>query len=565
MIQIIIAILYISLISWAWGSLALSVINSLLQEKYTNSFPIISLFGLSLIGILAQILSVFFAMGGWPIQVFLVLPLFILFLKNHDTLTSLKTVLLTTFRELDLIGILFLLSSIIFILVVGSWFIIHPDTLGYHAPIIAWNLKYPLVPGIANINGRLGLQSSWFILCALFQFDFTGTSALTFINSTVLSWFVLYLSVSLSRMIKTGKATAHLLLWLALCLASFGVSTMVYLAASSANPDFIICIFLWTSFYLLLTGEPNPPPASKTIMALILLAFSASLKLSALPVLLLVPFFYFLLPAMAVRKRILLLVVIPVLSILPFLFRNIIVSGYPLFPSGYFDFFHPDWKLSQSLAHEIDEYITAYARVGNVTIADYSPAMGLSVGEWLPIWWQQYALAEKLFIIAALLATLVNLIFLKKLLSQKNKPFIWIVLVCFICCVLLTVKAPAPRFSQAFLVPVILSAIYLASEKFPLLQLSVMLGKIALAAIFLVIISYDGYRLHRYFDTKNIWQPYGVLPTKLTTSKCQGMTIYLPDGPNGCGLSTVPCANNDCITFYPRGISVKEGFRPKPQ
>src|SRR5690606_37659151 len=66
-------------------------------------------------------------------------------------------------------GVLLISGAVMIILLLQlhSSTIVHPDTLSYHASIIQWIEQCPQVYGIANLESRLGLQSSWYVGSAL--------------------------------------------------------------------------------------------------------------------------------------------------------------------------------------------------------------------------------------------------------------------------------------------------------------------------------------------------------------------------------------------------------------
>lgn len=563
MLLIIIAIVYCTIISWAWGSIAITRINYWMSDELNPIFSTICIFGLSLIGTTLQLIHIFLPLGGWLIHLFLAAPAFyLLFFTKNATQLFFQSVK-RSFCQLNIYGLLFFISACLFFILVGCWHIINPDTLGYHAPIIEWNLKYPLVKGIANINGRLGYQSSWFLLCAVFRFDFLQTNAITFINTTLLCWFALLLSHELSKLLQQKSPPQYIWIWLVLVAICVGTSTQFFLAASSANPDFIICIFLWTSFYYLLNlGADSSGPAI-SVVTIFMVGFCVSLKLSALPALLLLPVFYLKPSHLSPLKRFILIIILPALSIVPFLYQNIIITGYPLFPSRMMNIFSVNWKLSPDLAKEMDEYITAYARVQQVELYKMATVLKLSAREWLPIWWTEYGVFEKGLVVGALTATAILILFIKRLLLTKKHVINWITLVCILSSTVLLLKAPAPRFSQAFLVPIILITLYHLINWGLAIKGMKFLTSTLVAILIFAIVGYDIYRVSRYFDARNLLEPSGVATYPNTIMNCNGMNITVPDDPNNCGFLSLPCANNPCTTFLPRGKTIEEGFIPR--
>lgn len=562
MFQILLAILYCTAVCHAWGYLGISLIAGTGGQLPRINFSLTCIFGLAILGILSQLLSIAIPMGGWMIQGIIVLPIALLIAWKRRELLQEWRSFLSNLRTMHVVAQLFLAIGLIYVLVVGIWTISNPDTLGYHAPIIKWNQEYKAIQGIANLNGRLGLQSSWFILCALFNFSFLGATAISFINSTLLCWLIIFLAERINFIFRDEAHTGHnAMLWYTLCLICFGVPVQVYLAASSASPDFITCIFLWACFYLLLQDYPPGSGNIQVLMAFVLLAFSATLKLSVLPALLLVPYCFYRLYTIPPALRFTWFAFILSLALLPFLYRNYLISGYPLFPASYLNLFQPDWQVDPEMARTIDAYVTVYARVGNVTLADFPASGSLTFREWFPLWLAQYTWGEILLTFTAITAMVINCLMAREFLKKKNHAIGWIFLICMISSIYLMRKAPSPRFAQAFLVPPILITIHLVLGKWPFLLPGKWIRRIALTMIIASICYYAGFRFQHYFEPANFWKVNGITTTKLITTTCNGVDIHLPLDSLGCGNATLPCANNACETFLPRGKTIEAGFK----
>ena len=561
MLQVIAAIIYISVLCWVWGQMLLNTINLYLNHQ--NSTPVIAvefscLTGLSFIGIVLQVLCLFMPLGGWGIHLLFALPPLLFYFRNRHLSYLFINTLRHRFSGLNIAGWAFFITGSLFVLAIHPWYVINPDTTGYHAPIIEWTLQYGTVPGIANLNGRLGLSSSWFILSAFFKFDFTGTGVLTFINAVVLIWCISYTADVLNQQIR--NQSGFIIVTIILIAFIFGIYTMIYQAASSASPDFIICIFLWSAFILLLNTDPKREYAMESEMALIILAFAVTLKISAAPAILLLPLIYKKIPSTSSFKKILFISIPIILSLGAFLARNIIISGYPLFPSTMFNWFNVDWKFSPQLAKEIEIYITAFAKAGSVEWEGYKDITNLKFSEWSLLWWSALTFMEKLFFLSVLVSISFLLLNIKKIFASKTLG--WITIVCLISSILWMTKVPALRFSQAYLLPLILISAWLMFDRFKSL-IPKRYPNIAVIILIIFIGGYSIYRFYTYFDAVNIVRPYGTINSPGSFINCNGIYIFIPQNPNGCGSNPLPCAYNSCETFEPRGPGIADGFRSK--
>src|SRR6187549_1977475 len=285
MLTTLLAWIYISFLSWMWGLLFLRFIKKILKsELQLPHFSIICITGLSAITVIAGALSLFIPLGEWWVQFLFIIPCLVLFFKKDSP--AFFVALKKESQELHFFSIVLLSACLLLMLVMSSWTIIHPDTLGYHAQTIQWIEKYKAVPGLVHLHVRLGYQGLWFVDSALFGFSFTGKEGITLLNSTVLFWFFIFLINRVNyNFLKEGKKL-YGLLWTALLVISIWSYTQVRLTATSANPDFIATLFILTIIYLLLEKNSNPLNESIWSLVAFLSLVAITIKLSVVPVLL---------------------------------------------------------------------------------------------------------------------------------------------------------------------------------------------------------------------------------------------------------------------------------------
>src|SRR5688572_10303892 len=185
MLITLLAWIYITFLSWTWGILFLKIINGTTKTHFPYPhFSIICITGLSAVTVISGLLSLVIPLGNWWVQLFFMIPFVYLYFSKEPSnfFLSLKK----EFSSLRVLSVILLSVCLLLTLVMSSWTIVHPDTLGYHAQTIQWIEKYKAVPGIVHLHVRLGYQGLWFVDNALFGLSFTGTKGITFLNSTVL-------------------------------------------------------------------------------------------------------------------------------------------------------------------------------------------------------------------------------------------------------------------------------------------------------------------------------------------------------------------------------------------
>lgn len=273
----------ITWICWSWGMLLIGSLKRFFKDELFTfpSFSIITIIGFAAVTAIAGVLSLWMPLGQWPAFFIVIVPCFLVYFQKPGV---------TFFKQINnLVGglkpgsIFMLIASVLMVLIMSTWKINHPDTLAYHAQTIHWIENYKIIPGLAHLYIRYGYQGQWFVSCALFSFRFTEINALTFINSTFLVWYLLFLIEKINQYsIEPGKKIKALLVLLLLIVSCVSY-TQVRLTASSASPDFIAAVLLWLIFYLFLKKESASSPVQGTILTF-LGVFTLTLKLSAAPV-----------------------------------------------------------------------------------------------------------------------------------------------------------------------------------------------------------------------------------------------------------------------------------------
>jgi len=559
MLTILLAWIYISFLSWLWGILFLQFIKRITtSELQLPHFSIICITGFSAITVIAAILSLFIPLGEWWVQFLFITPCLVLFFKKDPP--NFFSALKKEFQKLHIVSTALLSACLLLILVMSSWTVIHPDTLGYHAQTIQWIEKYKAVPGLAHLHVRFGYQWLWFVDSALFGFSFTGKEGITLLNSTVLFWFFIFFINRINyNLLKEGKRV-YGLLWMGLLVISIWSYTQVRLTATSASPDFIATLFTLVIIYLLLEKDLKVPDASTWLLVSFLAFVAVTIKLSVAPIVLVaaVPAFLGL-----AKKEIKLFVTIFFLAVLtssPFIARNIIASGYIVFPLTSIDVVNVDWKNDPTLTLNERNYVTAYARKPGVLAGEISAVNKMNLSEWLPNWWLNRSTADKVIMILLVLSFLGALLSTKKILSSGF--ILQLILITLLTGIIFWyVNAPDPRFGFGSILGFIGVVSYLVFK-----EKEIFIGKNVLITILLIatvsVLAYSGYRFKNFFSKEQLLTPLGIEKTEYKTFDCDGIKINSPIN-SDFGITPIPCSDLSCEKFSPRGNKLEDGFRAK--
>ena len=559
MLTTLLAWIFITFLCWTWGVLFLKMIRVAKTDLHLPHFSIICITGLSVITVFASILSLFIPLGEWWVQFLFIFPCLALFFKKDSPLffSALKKEL----QDLHFISIILLSACLLLILVMSSWTIIHPDTLGYHAQTIQWIERYKAIPGLVHLHVRFGYQGLWFVDSALFGFSFTGKEGINFLNSTALFWFFIFLINRINYNLLKEAKRLYGLFWMALLVISIWSYTQVRLTATSASPDFIATLFILIIIYLLLEKNLKHLDASIWLLVAFLSLVAVTIKLSATPILLVAVAPALLGLVKRKTKPFFTILFISIVTLSPFITRNIITSGYIVFPSTSIDIPNVDWKYDRKLTVNEKNYITAYARKPGVIPDEINAVNKMNSLEWLPTWWQNRSTADKIIMILLALSLISALLSIKKILLSG---FILLLALGTLLTGLIFwfLNAPDPRFGFGSILGFIAVVFYLVFK-----EKEIFIGKNVLIVILMLvtgsILAYTGYRFINFFSKEQLFTPLGIEKTEYKTFECGGIKINSPAANKDFGIIPVPCTDLECEKFSPRGNKVEDGFRAK--
>ena len=174
-----------------------------------------------------------------------------------------------------------------------------------------------------------------------------------------------------------------------------------------------------------------------------------TVKLSVLPVFVFVMLLFCLKYKSIKIAQLRILFISSVVIILPWLIRNIIISGWLVYPMASVDFFNFDWKVPISLVVSESNSIVGWARNPG---ADYLHSLELNAFSWMSIWWENQVLSIKIILVCCLVFSFFNLIYaLFKKNSILSMPNI-LLITSFLGIVFWLFTAPDFRFGFPFIV-----------------------------------------------------------------------------------------------------------------
>ena len=228
-----------------------------------------------------------------------------------------------------------------FLLLFVYWIIpsYNPDSGEYHYTAIRWYEQYKVIPGLANIHGRLAFNPANFIISAAWSFTNLAGQALYPLNGVLIAVFYTWM---LKKIISGVYGNLFSWVLLACCIVLFRTTLVNISSPSSDLLPGLLLFYCGLRMYELLKLQVKE--IAPFLPVVLFSCFAVSAKLVAVPALLLLPFIFF-----TIRKEqrtgshFLKTSLLLALVILPWLTRNIIMTGYLLYPVPGSNFGGLDW------------------------------------------------------------------------------------------------------------------------------------------------------------------------------------------------------------------------------
>lgn len=524
----------------------------------------------------------------WPVNYLSLIPLVVLSLlicirlpgRTRQIRRSIGNALKYVFSAPCLFISLCVLATLFFYWIIPPG---NPDSWDYHYLSILWYEKYKVVPGLANIHGRFAFNTVSFIIQAAYSFtDLTGQSLYP-LNGVLLALFFLWLLI---RLFHAGNSLTRLVYGALIFMLYKPLLVNISSPSSDSLAAVCTCYALVSLFRVLQTGDIR---LSKTLVPCLIILYSLTAKLSAFPVLMVLPFIFARLPGKERKFPLLLkLSMIALLIYLPWLGRNYILSGYLIYPFPYLDLFHPDWKAPLNIL-KIDIYeIGVFSKMGHQLIPLSSPLpLTRWFGPWFSSFFGHHTPFDPVFFIVAILSPLYWIILYLKDKKIDLQPFIlWLIVYAGVWVWFIT--SPVLRFGAVLLsLSIVFPALAFSSRPPPPQQrppkqrspqekpphmpgIYDRLLQLFFACSVVYYIASGCLKPATYkFTLTDCWLyplkdihysskekedfPYEVLRP--------GVRLYLSDAGHACINTDLPCANGLYGEIEMRGGTIDKGFR----
>lgn len=554
--------LYIFLVTFLMGFGTDQVISNKIvkQEKRSRSITENVMIGVVVTTVFAQYFSLVYKVGLVAQLILLTLCVMIAFKWKTEVKEYVSNLVhyLISWDGLIYVGVILLFA---FFTSRGT---IHTDTSLYHAQAIRWYEEYGVVKGLGNLQWHFAYNSSYFGFAALFSFGFLGGQPMHCTTGFIAIVLCIF---AINRLLHFSEHTSHISDMCCVAILFYALVNMVgFVSPASDYVTMFIAIYLFTRW----AQEIEEGSADTNALALlsVLAVYLATLKLSAGLCVLLVIYPASVLIAEKKWKDILVYLGLGILTVLPFLLRNYIISGWLLYPFSAIDFFNVDWKIPVNYLEIDAAQIKVWAR------CLYDPKLiDMPISEWLPIWWEaQERYGQMLILTNCLGMVLATLYGIHKIIDKKkidwNSMLLFIVMIANAVAWLLL--APFIRYGLAFLLSIPFYAVGLWMQKKEKGLYQIVSGAIVILMFFILTPYWDHYFTDdMVFIKHNIREPYYIKQKDYDTSKMKeynlsGITIYSPEEGAVTGYKYFPASSYSYMieSTELRGESLKDGFRP---
>lgn len=440
----------------------------------------------------------------------------------------------------------------------------HTDTNIYHAQNIRIYEEYGLIRGMANLQLHYGYNSLYLAFAAFMSLSWLLPWSL----HTTTGFVEVVLCLYALHQLKDFKAhKSHLEDAGCVCILFYAlVNVTGSMSPATDYPTMFLSIYLIAVW---LRGIEKKAHYSVYALLSVLAVFLGTMKLSAISMALVAVYpAYFLLKEKKWRD-IAVYIGLGLAALAPYLIRNVLLSGWLIYPFEAIDLFSVPWKVPLEYLL-VDSYqIKVWGRcLFDINLID------LPIREWLPIWWENQERYARMLLGANLLGlvlSLLNLVYkwVKKIPVRMELIVLYSGMLG--SAVMWFMQAPFIRYGLAFLlaVPIIAMASWLDYEKKGLH--SVVTGCI----VFCMFLCFSPYIDHYVTDDgvfvkQRLTDPYYLIPKDYDEAntgqvEINGNTIYY------CNEGEINSYHHFPNTCYKMmldrstlaGDEIKAGFVPK--
>ncbi|MCB9827685.1 hypothetical protein H6803_02040 [Candidatus Nomurabacteria bacterium] len=527
-ISVVITWVYYFFLFQSWGILLLQILNR--NHTSRKEYPVLRITTTNILGMifltaLISVLNIFFKID-FPIRLLVSLNIAIFYKSLYRTALIIISEIKYLLKNRPVLFCFFTIP--VFLLLTSlSMPILTYDTGLYHAQSVKYITEFKLILGLANIHCRLGFNSNLFVL----------QSALVIIDYKYIINSYLILLLSLNTVFHANKRNKSL--FLANIASICFIFLFFFFNINGLSNDVFATILGVILIDLLLTNEKDY--SFNNQLPILITSYLITIKLSAVV-------FGILIIYLLVKNRNKLIygMLLSALIIAPWLVRNIMISGYLIFPYPQVDLFNLQYKVPKETAYETFYDIKNWARTGTT--------MSMPFIEWVKTWSSNFQYIDIVSLLSLSLLFLV--IFHMIIYNRKNHDFL------IYCCIGVVgiffwfFTAPDTRFGMVYFVySTYLSTYYIFKNIRKSSDVKIVYT-LTLVSYFLISLISD----------VGIWNQYrneniNYYPEVYTESLSNGISINVLEKGDQCWYTPLPCTYKVNTGLKLIGTTLEDGFK----
>jgi len=445
----------------------------------------------------------------------------------------------------------------------------HYDTGLYGAQAVRWFITYPLVPGLGNVIGQLGFNSSVFLwIAALDQGPWRGLAHHLFDGFIIAALFASIIPAALRILRAETTSPIDWFFTLLFVPATICGTTSKIVGTNTDLPTSVVCLVAAALLFRALTEEspqsatsptdphplrpsdshplrPSDPHPLGLVIAMVLFSLAVTFKISSLVFASLgwtvagLKLWSLSRNAPPIRRQLVWAVILSAAIVLPWMGRGLVLTGYPFFPSTALSI-PVDWKVPAFETQMQADFARSFARVPELT---YEYAHGW---HWLRPWFRELVREREGFLIPLLLAlagAVVGIIRMARQNRSSPPQWLWLLVASLGGLIFWFLEAPAMRFGE----PVIWTA-GATLGSFAALHFLNRPGRIRIALAGLLLLT--AWAAHPRLFWSSYFRPSVGVRTFLRLPEAKlrlhqttsGLTVHVPVETNQCWDAPLPCS-----------------------
>ena len=445
--------MFSTFISWIWigissflvGYFILNVLSKILGKSTgVDSIDLDIVYGLCFLTVYSQFFSLFYRVSLLANMIILCCDIAIIYAYRKQLRIILGNVFKKEYRSFLRIVVFVTVICLCVVVILASAPIRHYDTDLYHAQSIRWIEEYGIVPGLGNLHNRLAYNSSLFSLQALFSMKWLFDRSMHSVNGFIICFFLIHAILSM-RVFKERKI--YVSDFFRVSMIAFCNLESTYECISSPGSDLLaIGLFIYILEKVVVLVEDNCKDIEPYAILCILSVFAFTVKLSVAMLVLftIIPLYYIIREKK--WKDMFIYLTTGLIVVLPFLIRNVIISGYLIYPYPSIDLFNVDWKMPQYTLQFDSNEIKAWGwGLRDVMLFD------TPINEWFPVWYEKLTSEGEILFKLNIVLLVAGVVWsMCRIVHQKYKE-VCVFMVIVANLLLWFGGAPLPRYGMPFM------------------------------------------------------------------------------------------------------------------